>query len=497
MGRDRAPALACILALLSVLAPGAGGAKKLVPDGAVVPVAVEISGKLYQYYPVTAKQPLFITVEGPASFDAIARWQFEGSDRPVDVEVELSLDGEPRARHVFRAVPGKASYPERPWALAGRAEHLALDDGVPAGPHVIRIALVRPAIGVLGVNPLSTPVARGKLRLLGRTEFGASYDSNIFRYSDADVDDFLDGLRPDRFPIESVDDLRIEPGFSLSLVREEPGVRSTALAVGADFRLATVNGEKSFGRLSASLRERRNGRAYLSLEYVAIPNYHVRHIWDADAPAGGSPYRSCDFGKQGFGVEVGSDRSLPIDLAARWKYEAYRYDPDFVEYDARVSTAGLRAILRPRAGLRLDLGYALRQSVAKGYDEAGETRDTSDESDTSYDEDEYELRARWEAGRLWGRDTVLWLRGRLARRFYLTEKSRIEDPYHAGRDDTYVTVGAGIEARLSSAATVEVFLERRTREANSDAVPDIGSTKDFGANRIGLKLVLEGVHFLD
>ena len=273
--------------------------------------------------------------------------------------------------------------------------------------------------------------------------------------------------------------------------------RSTVLTVGGDLRLAAVNGEKSFGKLSARVREERERVAYLEAEYSYIPSYRIRDLWDPDADGGNGAYRPCDYGKQAIHLELGSDRSLPVDLVAGWTYEAYRYDADFVEYDAGASTTSARAIVRPARGLRIDLGYALRRSSARGYDEDGETRSTSDESDTTYDEDEYELRARWEAGRLWGLSAALRARASLARRFYLTEKGAETDPYHAGRDDTYVTLGAGVEARLSEAATAELFVEWRSREAHSDVVPDIGETKDYGAGRIGLKLTVEGVHFLD
>lgn len=511
MSPDRRALLALALSAAAALAPVRADAARIVPDGSLTPVAIEISQKLHQYYAVTAGRALTFSVEGPASFEAIARWRFDGqaggaagtdqgsgaAARPVDVEVELSLDGVPRTRHVFRVVAGTAVYPDLPDARAGRPTRLALDGGVPAGAHVVRVALVRPLAGVLDVNPLSTPAARPAVRLIGEVVLGASYDSNIFRYSDSDIDDLLDGERPERFPVESADDVRFEPSVDLSLVREEPGVRSTTLSLETDLRLAVVNGEKSFAKVAVGLRERRDGVAYLSLKYEVIPDYHLRALWDADAAEHEGAYRSCNFGKQGFGVEIGSDRSLPIDVAAHWKYEEYRYSPEFIEYDARVATAGIRVTARPRPGLRLDLGYALRQSAAKGYDEPGETRATSDESDTSYDQDQYEVRARWEAGRLWGRRAVLSLRGAAARRFYLTGKSGADDPYHAGRDDTYVTVGGGVEVRLTKAARLEFFVERRAREAHSDAVPDIGLSKDFEATRVGIRLLLEGARDLD
>jgi hypothetical protein len=145
----------------------------------------------------------------------------------------------------------------------------------------------------------------------------------------------------------------------------------------------------------------------------------------------------------------------------------------------------------------LDLSYALRRFEARGYDEIGESRLDSDDSDTTYDQDEYGIRTRWEAGRWWGRPAVVSLRATLRRRFYLTEKSGEDDPYHAGREDTYWVLGAGLALRLTERAGLEAFVEHRGRNAESAHVSDIGERKDYTALRTGLRFTVEGVRILD
>jgi hypothetical protein len=463
-------------------------------------VAIEVSGRLYRYFPLTHDRPITVTVEGPSSFEAIARWRFDrpadepGARAPIDVEVELRLDGAVVTRHVFSAVAGAATHQGSGGVVAGRPTRLVLDGGVPAGTHAVALRLVRPDSGTLDLDLLGERVPGASVRLMESLDLAVSYDSNVFRYSDADLDAYLDGERPDRYAMDSADDVRIEPTALLALQRDEPGGRMTKLSLEAGVRLPVVNPDKGFGRVAAVLREEHDG-AFVAFRCDAVPHYLIRDVWDPDAENGAGAYAPCAYSTQGFGAEVGWGTRL--GLSARWDYREYRYDPEFIEYDARAMTAGVGATLRPRRGLRVDLGYDLRQSVARGYDEEGETRSTSDDSDTSYDQDSYHVRARCEAGRLWGRPAVVTLRGSLARRFYLTGKSRQEDPYHAGRDDTYGTIAGGLEVRLDERARVEVFAEWRTRDAHSDAVPDIGRTKDFDAARLGIRLTLEGAHDLD
>lgn len=484
---------ACLIVPLAA-EPAAGA--KLSPTGGPLPVVVETSGKAYTYFPLTAGRPLTLRAGGPAVIEVVARWRFGESEHPVDVEVEFTVDGEETWRHIFRALPGKASvsYPDLPGKRPGRPVRLSFD--IPSRSHSVEIALVAPADGIVDLNLLSGKPGVLPWRFGWRAEMGLGYDSNIFRYSDSDVDDFLDGDRPDHYAMESTDDLRVEPSLDLALTREEPGVRSTGLKLLSDWRLATSNGEKSFARLGVSLREERHGVAYLSASYSAIPSYHVRRLWDGDADGGVGGYRSCDFRKHAFRIEVGSDRSLPVDAALSLKIESYGYDPDFVEYGSSARTAGLRATLRPASGVRIDLAYALRSLTARGWDQVGETRATSDDSDTTYDQDEYSVRLRWEAGMWWGRRAVLSTGVTHLRRFYLSSRPA-DDPYHAGRDDAYWTAGARVRLEFSSVAGAEGFYQYRARTAESPVVIDLGELKDYTAHRVGFLIYLEGGQFLD
>ena len=469
-------------------------AARVVPVCAPEPVELEISGKVYRYFPLTAGSPLSFTVEGPAVFEPILRWRFEGGASDVDVDVVFTLDGRVMWHQVFTPAAGAAGYPAQPDWRGGKPKRVPLD--IPSGEHTVELTLVAPALGVLDVNPVVRAPDVLPWRLAWRGEFGVAYVSNIFRYSDADVDDFLDGRHEEKYPVETADDVRLEPSFDLSLVREEPGRRTTELRLSADVRLAMINSEKSFAKLGARVKETRTRFAYVLVDYYAIPSYHIRYLWDGDAD-GDDPYRSCDYRKHSVRLEVGSDRSLPVDFIARLKYDYMGYNQNFVEYDSDAWTTGLVAIVRPVRGVRVDLGYALRKLTALGYDEVGETGGASDDSDISYEQDEYALKVRWDVGRVRDVRTVLTLGARLQVRFYQTSKSVEDDPYHAGREDTYWTFSARSTHQLTEETALEVFYEHRRRSSRSDYNEELGSSKDYTADRVGIRLIFEGERFLD
>jgi hypothetical protein len=480
-----------LFVLLICLTALPAGASKLVPTDLRSPVEIEVGGRSYLYFPLTAGDPLVVELDGPSRFEGIVRGRFAGDEGPFTVELDVLLDGELLWTTVLRSEPGSSVYPAHPdWAV-GRPDRVLVD--VPSGRHEIALVLRRPEDGVVDVNPVLRELDVLPWRLGWRGELGATYDSNVYRYSDEDRDEYLDGLKLERYPMDALDDLRLETGASFELVREAPGRRWTSLRIGGAWRLHAVNGDRSFARFSARLLERRPGVAYLRAEYSGLPSYRIRPLWDEDT----SGYRGCDYRKHGLSLELGSDRSLPLDVRASWDYEVYRYDPDFIEYDANASTLGLTLVARPMGGVRVDVGYTLRRSLARGADEAGESRSTSDDSDATYDQDAYELRLRWRAARVQHGAIVLTARARHARRYFLTSHEPSDDPYHRGREDRFWTVTLGGEAPLRPGIAVDAFVEYRTRTSNSDVVETIGGVKDYTAYRAGVAIIVEGVRFLD
>ncbi len=489
-----ARSLLMICVLLSVcLAAGAGSAAKLTPEGRHTAVAIGVNGTVYRYFELTQDAPIRVALEGPSIFEAITRWRFASVDAAsVDVVVEVTVDGGSAVRHILHMRPGGGSYADIEDASSGQPERIRVE--VPSGGHEIELLLVSP-VGTVDVNPLSKALEMLPWRFDWTGSLRATYDSNIYRYSDDDVDDFVDGDRFERYPHDTADELRLDPAVDVAFLREAPGSRLTEFRAGAAFFLASSNGDKSFAKLHARFTETLDGLASASVSYAAIPAYHLKYVWDADAPAGTDEYRSCDFRKHSLRAELGTAGQLPVELTGWWRYDDYGYDQDFVEYDTWSNTFGARATARPTDGVRVDGQYAYRRSLSRGYDELGEDKRTSDDSDASYDQDEFELSARWEAGRFQGMPAVIKLRGKLIQRYYQT--TNLSDDYHAGRDDTMWVAGARVELGLTDFTSLVCAYEHRARRSESDIIPTIGNAKDYDADRFSVQFVVEGGRFLD
>jgi len=490
----RLTAVACLVCALTLgLLAGMAAAAKLTPEGQHTPVAVGISGTVYRYFELTQDAPVRVVVEGPSAFEAITRWRFSSVDAAsVDVVVEATVDDGDAVRHVLHMRSGGASYADIEDASPGRPERIHIE--IPSGLHEIELRLVSPA-GTVDVNPLSQALEVMPWRFDWTGSMRFTYDSNIYRYSDDDVVEFADGERYERYPLDTTDELRLDPAVTFRFTREAPGARGTEFLLGARWYLAGSNGDKSFSKFRVRYTETLTGMLGASLEYAAIPAYHIKYVWDADTPSDGDRYRSCDFRKHALKAALSTDGQFPIDLATWWEYDDYGYDQDFVEYDTWSNTFGARVTVRPVHGLRLDGQYEYRRSLSRGYDELGEDKRTSDDSDTTYDQNEYELRARLEAGRVRGLPVVLKVRLGMQRRYYLTENTA--DRYHAGRDDTMWVAGARVELGLTDLTSLVCAYEHRARRSESDVIPTIGDAKDYDADRFSVQFVVEGGRFLD
>ncbi len=486
--------LLCLVLLTLGLAAGTAYAAKLMPEGQHAPVAVGVNGTVYRYFELTRGAPVPVVLEGPSVFEAITRWRFAADDAvAVDVVVEVTVDGGSAVRHILHMRPGGGTYADIEGAAPGYPERIRLE--VPSGWHEVELRLISPE-GVVDVNPLSKELDILPWRFDWDGSLRMTYDSNIYRYADDDVDDFADGERYERYPHDTTDELRFDPAVNIAFVREAPGSRTTEVDAGAAFFLATSNGDKSFAKLSARYTETLERLARVSVSYAAIPAYHLKYVWDADAPStAATDYRSCDFRKHSLRAELGTAGQLPVELTGWWRYDDYGYDQDFVEYDTWSNTFGACVTARPADGVRLDGQYAYRRSLSRGYDELGEDKRTSDDSDASYDQDEFELTARWDAGRVQGVPMVFKVRGKLIQRYYQT--TNLSDEYHAGRDDTMWVAGARVELGITDSTSLVCAYEHRARRSESDIVPTIGDAKDYDADRFSVQFVVEGGRFLD
>ena len=96
-----------------------------------------------------------------------------------------------------------------------------------------------------------------------------SYNDNVYAYSQAYIDDFLNQVRPYRFPFEAYDDLVTGVDFRLLVRNKFLGQRTTTLSLDLNSDNYLVNNQKNYQKYTFGLRQS-FGKYAVKLSYGII-----------------------------------------------------------------------------------------------------------------------------------------------------------------------------------------------------------------------------------
>ncbi|MCK4414116.1 MAG: hypothetical protein KAY32_11275 [Candidatus Eisenbacteria sp.] len=307
-------------------------------------------------------------------------------------------------------------------------------------------------------------------RLSGGFFFDVIYDNNICRYSDDSLAEFRAGTRPERYAIETEDDLILNPTIQFELAHKRLLFnKRTRLRVRYKRWEYPRNGIKTNEEINLRFRQSFRRYDYLEATYTYAPNSYIKEL--SDRP----PFSSLSVPREylhfaitrnafSLGYRWRTNRWLAMQFFARRVLRFY--NRPFLENDLWEWSGLVNADIRyHRFTTRLQYEYA--DVKARGYDEVGETLETSDnDGDGSYEKDTYRLRITYSPkkspyrpkprdaslfGHLahWAERLGAWVDQGLAlvrtascnvqityaRQFYTSERPLYVDPLHVGRLD--------------------------------------------------------------
>lgn len=314
-------------------------------------------------------------------------------------------------------------------------------------------------------------------------EVGLSYDDNILHYSSQDIDDFVNNRRTYRYEIETYDDLVIRNSVALYW-RNKILKDRTRLRIKYTQQVYTINPIKDYQTVSFHLRQSWEKNQF-QVGYLYIPRFYIRHLPELDLePNGHTQYEVCDFEKQQFSVKLSRNLFSGTSLDLWYRYGIYDYNPNFNEYDTKTHlfqfTFG--ALINP---IRITAGYSYKLSIARGYDAEGESKQTSDDPDISYNEDGVRGELRVDLSP----PITVALGYNYQRKYFITEKSFTEDPYHFDRKDWYLELSPSIGFELSPNLEVQLEYTYKRRDTHSPVKPEIEEVKDYTNNRFEIRVI--------
>ncbi|MEM7050263.1 MAG: hypothetical protein AAF604_11425 [Acidobacteriota bacterium] len=462
----------------------------IIRGGREVELAVGDERAIYRR--LTADQPLVLNLAGPAWVRLLVRPL--GSGEVVSHDLTVRRDGESYRRYRLRSEPSRSSsLVGDAYVTVGRANEVVLAVG--EGRQELEIlapvaqgALVRAQIAerTTSVTEVATEVA-SEWRV--RARLASYYDDNILRYSDKFIARFDAGRDPDRFRVDSLDDVIHRADVYLD--RSFSGLAGRPAGVGFDLehRAYQRNGIKDWSRLGISWDQELPGQRELTLALTYTPDFYVRHLRDSDLTGAGQqvdPFQAFEFEKS----EARAALTQPIGASFRGRfhlgYSRFEHSAAFQEFDSDNLFAGARIDHDFDRRWRFSYAVELTESSAQGFDEPGETRRTSDDTDPSYRQLDLMLAARYRFAT--ARRQTLFLQGELGQRDYTTDKGSRLAPLHAGRDDELLRFFASWQLELNQRYDLIVFGQLRDRSSEAPVRLDIGVEKDYSQFEAGVRL---------
>ena len=310
-------------------------------------------------------------------------------------------------------------------------------------------------------------------------DVGFSYDDNVYAYSQPYIDDFLNGVRPYRFPFEAYDDLVTSVDFSMLVRSKLFGKRTTTFSLNLNTDNFLVNNQKNYQRYTFGLRQS-FGKYAAKVSYQVIPNYLIRYYRN---PGGTSTdYLGCEVAYHTVSGKLSFETLENIKLSATYSHRWDNYIEEFNRYDARghMITFGLEKQLRKYLDFRF--GYTYRTSDNDSADVITSSADLT--PDGSFYQ--HSLNGRLEFQRVVFVPAVFKISYGYAYRNYTA--SSPQDSLHFGRHDNRHRARLSAHFRVLTGVWFNLYGLRQWRSSSSEITADIGDIKDYVKYRAGAGL---------
>ena len=322
-----------------------------------------------------------------------------------------------------------------------------------------------------------------------------NYDSNILKYSDKYIERFKNLEDEGRFHINRIDDITIGYSLGVSFTDKFIGNLRTIIGAGFDSDAYSYNSIKSWFTYNVFFRQYVSSSTSFLISYSYIPGFYVRHFRDEDwvkyygyTPITFQPY---EFSKDDFSFWLQHSFSWKTTRArAYFSYMRYFLNSSNTEYDSNDFLYGLRIYQSLSDNLDINIGYYYITSDAKGYDEPGESRESSDDSDATNYEHVYLAGFDLQLPKIFSLKNEISIDAQYQRAFYTTNHFLELDPLHAGRYDYNYRVFVNYNWDLFRNFSITAFYQWMGRESSTSAEANreyVSDEKDYTQYRVGLR----------
>jgi len=328
---------------------------------------------------------------------------------------------------------------------------------------------------------LSASAAEAKF--VGRFEFDTYYHSNIFKYSDTDLDLFEANTKPEKFDLNSTDDQVIGLGGSIGVKHDFVFKHTQYDRIVFQSDNYLNNSKKSTHYIGAEIKQYLTRNLDLTVEYRFYPQIFVaRYISEAEE---NGVYRDYDYSKNLYSASADFSLNKRVSFNYSLDYSQNYYNKYFTEYDCRNISNAIGLNFAVQENFDLGLKYGLEYSDADGksaydYLPVGSFQ----AKDASYEENEYRLSAVYQ---LAAADKKIRLESSYKFQDRFFQSNEAGDNYHLGRHDRTGSFNFSCTYPLLKDLKIKGFYTYEKRTTSSD-YQEVEEAKRYDFYNLGIGL---------
>ena len=309
-------------------------------------------------------------------------------------------------------------------------------------------------------------------------ELKTMYNDNIFLYSDAYISDFVNQVRPFRFPFNTYDDFITNLNLQLQFPVQKD-INKSYLNLFYKQYLFAMNGEKSYQIVSATFNQSLSKRFGFDVSYLFLPRYLIRFYQNPFSAS--IDYIGCTFAEHLLTIRL-NYKWRSINVKPFGRFEIDKYKENFSFYDGKASRFGMDLIWLITSSINLAAGVERKQNQTQGP-----------VPDISYNENQLNGQINVKLPDI--EKLLLNFGTNYIARDYTTNNSALVDPFHKDRSDKTINLNGGVEYRIASNLRINFVYEHEIRRTSSPYRSQIEDIKDYDNNifTLGLRYSMSNI----
>jgi hypothetical protein len=321
-----------------------------------------------------------------------------------------------------------------------------------------------------------------------RIEIASAYDDNILRYSNNDLDKFVNNIESSPSRLSTYDDWKNE--LSLKAYFRSPRFFQNNLRISYFAKIASYyrNPFNNYSTHTLLIDQKLSKKWETHFKYFLIPEYYLREYRDRDT----NEYHSCQFTDRQTRLGVTYSLLRETDLTLQAQFEQLYYNQYFTEYDCEGKLLEFETVHNFSSAFRgsVNLGLALYDNI--GYTTSSSSGavvfgEDTEYGDGSYREEIYQANLRYRLPVKSENRSTLSVEYKLRHRIYTTNNTLQQDPFHAGRGDDRHRIILDFEQEFTAKITAGLSYTHEWRDTHSDYPPTVDA-KSFKQNVIELTI---------